>query len=426
MSIPFSARLVDLVNLVVAKGGNFLLAILVFGVMSRSMNESSFSEFGYWWSIALMVGGVLFGGISATLIRLVSIHGSLLSHVRSLLTSLAIGLLLLGGLGIIVILWLGYDFEATCLLLAVGGFGVAMQFQAMLLSLLRAACATAATIRASVAWVISVPLCLWTFSFQETDLSRIFLWMALAMAIGFGVAAWVSGPSLWRLFSTQPSSSGSQESLVRNTASFVAVNFFSFAFVNIDFTLFREIGTASEYSAMAAVKIFFERFALPLMLVFSGAVSMRVLRQPDGGAGGQRGINISIRRNLYSVFTLIALIIGLTVAYQVLTPLFTQREVALTPVLSGIVVAGYVLYMLNGVFWDVLVLRKSTRGILWRTSGLLIGYAFLQYFSIRNYGISGWAIGWFLANLVVTLVLLRGGVIAYRMREGAMPSKISS
>lgn len=426
MGIPFSARLVDLVNLVIAKGGNFLLAILVFWVMSRSMSEKSFSEFGYWWSIALMVGGVLFGGVSATLIRLVAIHGSLLSHVRSLLTSMAIGFLLLGVLGIIVVISLGYDLDAMYLLLAVGGFGVAMQLQAMLLSLLRAACATAATMRASAAWVISVPLCLWGFSSQETDLSKIFLWMALSMAIGFGIAIWVSGPSLWRLFSTQPSSVGAQGGGIRNTTSFVAINFFSFAFVNIDFTLFREIGSASEYPVMAEVKIFFERFALPLMLVFSGAVSMRVLRQPCPGSGGHSGINISIRRDFYSGLTLIGLIVGLAVAYQVLAPGVTQREVALTPVLSGIVAAGYVFYMFNGVLWDVLVLRQSTRGILWRTSGLLIGYALLQYFSIRNYGVSGWAIGWFLANLVVTLVLLRGGVITYRMREGALPSKISS
>jgi hypothetical protein len=404
MTVPIEARLVDLANLIVAKGSNFLLTVVLFALISRGMDSHAFGEFGYWWSIAIMIGGVLLGGLSSALVRVAAVHGSL-RHLLNPLRHAAIGLLA------VALVWSGIvwalpQFSSLAFLMAaVGLFGLSVQAQTAVLSLLRAAEATRTNAVASTAIVMIVPLFIFFWMRTASELPQIFFGLAVAFAIGTITAMAISSTTLSPLWTRCVVSGTSIGAFVKSMSSFTAVNIFSYAVVNIDFTLFRLIGTPEDFAVMASAKVFFERFVVPMLMVFSGAISLRVLRHPHKSTGSnlQLSAHINFRFLLWAIATVL-LLVG---AYWVFTRLIRADAVAMSLFWVACASAGYLLYAVNGMMLDVLVVQHSLATVVKHIVGFLLLSGAVQGLSIATFGVPGWALGWLCINLVVAAILSR-------------------
>jgi hypothetical protein len=405
MSIPFEARLIDLVNLLVAKGSNFLLTAILFALLSHGMDARAFGDFGYWWSIALMVGGVLLGGFTTAMVRIVVLHGAYTSLLRPLITAVAAVLLGLLSLGLYALVRPG---SSGWLLLTVGVFGLVVQVQTALLTLLRVAEATRANMLASLFVVVLVPLAVYLLLGEERALPTVFLSLSCAFLVGTVAAAAGVREQLRRVLAPLMVARAGEQGNLSNATSFIAINIFSYAVVNVDFTLFRLVGSQEDFSAVAGAKIFFERFALPLLLVIAGAVSMRVLRHKRGPEGEAARLVIRFGPLLFSATA--ATVLALVGTYWIFTNVI-REAMATIPIFWALCVAiGYLLYAVNAVLFDLLVVRKPIAVVVRNVTLFMLAHAMLQAAAISGFGVPGWAVGWLLFNLLVMLLLARGGV----------------
>jgi len=193
-----------------------------------------------------------------------------------------------------------------------------------------------------------------------------------------------------------------------SATSFVAINIFSYAVVNVDFTLFRLVGSQEDFSTMAGAKIFFERFALPVLLVIAGAVSMRVLRHKHEPGGGAARLILRFSPLFFCAMTAVVLVLVST--YWILSSLVWDAA-ATVPLLWVICAAiGYLLFAVNAVLFDLLVVRKSVAIVVRHVVLFMLAHAMLQATAISGLGVPGWAGGWLLFNLLVMLLLAREGI----------------
>lgn len=420
MSIPFNARLVDLANLIIAKGANFTLTALVFMLLSNGMDSQSFGEFGYWWSIAIMIGGVLLGGVSSALVRTAVLKGSL----RQLTAPLryAAQVLLAFATVFALTLFASPQWAAhTILFIGVALFGLAVQVQTALLALLRAVEATRSNVLASFLIVLLVPIVLFLMLGTERTLPRIFFILAFAFALG-ALAVLVSARrQLGPLFFHDSVASVGGRGFLSNALAFTAVNVFSFALINVDFTFFRFFGTPENFALMATCKVFFERFVVPVLMVFAGAISLRILRYQsgDGAAAACLEARISPQQLVASVMAVVLV----TFAYWVFATEIRSDKATIP--LGWVVCAaiGYLLYAVNGILFDLLVLRQSLAMVIAHVAFFLLLGAVLQIVAISNFGVPGWAVGWLVLNAVFAAVMAREGLNLHFVGRGSANSK---
>ena len=407
MSIPFRARFVDLANLVIAKGSNFIMTVLLFALLARGMDTHAFAEFGYWWSIAIMLGGVVLGGVSSTLVRDAAVHGSL-RHLSAPLRQFATALLV-GGVALAVALVSLPEWEASLLLLAaVGLFGLAVQAQAALLALLRAAEATRANAFASLLIVLLVPTIVYLMIGPKRGLPWVFFLLACAYAAATLVALAAAYRRLAHLGTAMSGPPPATSRFFASASSFTAVNVFSYAIVNVDFTLFRLLGAPTDFALMGTGKVFFERFVVPVLMVFAGAVSLTVLRQPpESGAGAMR---LEARLGPRALAAALATVALLTAAYWLFASRIRGDATTIALPWVACAAAGYLLYAVNGVLFDVLVVQRSLRVVVAHVAAFLLLGAMLQLAAIVSFGVPGWAFAWLAFNLIVISVLAREGL----------------
>ena len=407
MSIPVLPRIVDLANLLIAKGANFLLTTTLFALLARGMDGQAFAEFGYWWSIALMIGGILLGGLSSSLIRVAATQHTL-HHLGRPLRSAGVGLLMLAALlGLAAWALPGWRGQIA-LLSALGLFGLAVQAQTTIVALLRAAEATRANLIASLLILLLVPAALHMMVGSNRGLTAVFLGLAAAFALGTVAALAMAHRPIGHLFSHRVEAAQGLSGFLASVASFTTVNVFSYAIVNADFTLFRLIGTSEDFAVMSTGKIFFERFVLPVLLVLAGAISLRVLRFPqmDGAARPK----LEARLSPLLLAGMLAVVAVLALGYWFFATVIRGDAAALPLAWALCAAAGYLLYAANGVLFDVLVVRRTLPIVIGHVAGFLLLGTLVQAAAIRSFGLPGWAGGWLLFNAVVAVVLAREGL----------------
>ncbi len=407
MSIPLLPRLIDFNNLIIAKGSNFLLTAVLFWLLSRGMDAPAFAEFGYWWSIALMIGGIGLGGLSSSLIRVTAMHGTLRhlgGHLRqSGVTLLAIALTLLAAL----LAW-PQARNNLLLLAALALFGLVVQLQTAVVALLRAAEATAANLAASVLILLLVPVSLHLLLGTNRALVPVFFGLAAAFTAGTIAGLLAARRAIGHLVASTNNPAPPSTGFIASVASFTAVNVFSYSAVSADFTLFRLIGTPSDFTLMATAKVFFERFVLPVLLVLAGAVSMRVLRHPHGAGAAAARLEAHFTPGLLAGVAM--LVGGMSAAYTAFATEVRGESVTVPWLWTACASAGYVLYAANGVLFDVLVMRRTLCAVVAHVVGFLLLGASLQAVAIGGFGVPGWAVGWLVFNAIVGAVLAREGL----------------
>lgn len=420
MSIPFNARLVDLANLIIAKGANFVLTALVFMLLSNGMDTQAFGEFGYWWSIAIMIGGVLLGGVSSALVRTAVLKGSL----RQLAAPLrcATQVLLAFATVLALTLFTSPQWAAhTFLFIGVALFGLAVQVQTALLALLRAVEATRSNVLASFLIVLLVPVVLSLMLGTERTLTRIFFFLAFAFALG-ALAVLVSARrQLGPLFTHESGVSVGGRGFFSNALAFTAVNVFSFALINIDFTFFRFVGTTENFALMATCKVFFERFVVPVLMVFAGAISLRILRYQSGDGAAAACLEARvIPQQLVASVMAVALV---TFAYWIFATEIRSDTATIPLGWVACAAIGYLLYAVNGILFDLLVLRRSLVMVIAHVTFFLLLGAVIQIVAIFNFGVPGWAVGWLVLNAVFAVLMAREGLSLHLVGWGSANSK---
>ena len=416
MNIPLRARFIDVFNLIIAKGASFFLTAILFAFISKGMDSLAFAEFGYWWSIGVMVGGLLLGGVSSSLVRLTAMGGTL----RDLRLPSRDAVLVVAGVAVfaatVAASWLEWTYWVT-LWPAVAAFGVVLQCQSALLSLLRAVEATRANALASAFIVAMVPLSLYLALGSQRALLPVFLTLACAYTFGTAGAFAITRSTFASIFVRPGKSALTSGSFAANTVAFTVVNFFSYAVVNVDFTLFRLIGTPQDFATMAGCKIFFERFLLPLLLVFAGAVSLRVLRKSPGSDR----ILLELRLSPTTVGLALLGVVGLALAYTGFASNLHSDAVVLPWYWACCAVAGYLLYTLNAILFDVLVvIHRPAIVLIYVIASLVLGGA-IQATAIVGFGVAGWALGWLVFNFLIAIALAREG-LQLRLAGWAWPS----
>lgn len=407
MSIPLQARFVDLVNLIIAKGSNFVLTMLLFAIVARGMDTHAFGEFGYWWSMALMMGGVLLGGLASAMVRGVAMHGSL-HYLLAPMRHAAFALLALAAVFVTLMMAFPDQISLVMLLGVLVLFGIAVQTQTVVLTLLRALEATRVNALASAGIVVVVPLVLMALLGDIRAMISLFSALAVAFVIGTVVALVIGRGQLGHLFihdgRTRPGLAG----FFTNASAFTAVNVFTYVIVNLDFTLFRQIGSPDDFAVIATAKVFFERFVLPALLVFGGAVSMRVLRHPH--AGGSSVARLQLRTSPAFFGGMLVAIMLLAALYEGFAKLIRGDTQTIGLVWAACAAAGYLVFTINSILFDVLVVQRNLKVVIVRVTSFLVLGGAVQVLAISRFGVPGWAFGWLFFNLMVLFVLARDGL----------------
>lgn len=402
MSMNFRARWTDLVNLVVAKGANFILTSILFYLMSRGMSANEFAEFGYWWSMALMVGGMTFGGVASASIRALAVHGSL-AHLRTVLIRVACFLLLFLGTA----LGIGALFQTYVQVVRLGVvialFGISVQALTWIFSLMRAMEKTRANVLASIISIGLIPALTLLIVSSKRDVAHVFGVLASGFLLTALVLIMVFRESLGVIWKTADKRTLGGHGFSSNVVLFTLINVFSYATVNMDFTMFRWLGADTEFQLFANSKIYFERFILPLMLVFSGAVSLKVLRHSDAHDG--RGVRMVLGRWTYLMGAVLTVALVVILGYYVFFRFVRHESQELEVIWVGLATLGYIFYAANGILFDVLVVQSRMASVLCHVMAFLVLALIIQWVAIARFSVAGWAVGWFFFNFLVLVLL---------------------
>jgi hypothetical protein len=403
MTIPLRARKIDLLNLVVSKTSNFSITLIIFAVVTHGMDAKNFGLFGYWWSIGLMVGGVLLGGLSSSAVRSLMVSGTLGPSLRIGVMLIMAALVLFLGIASVAYVFDILKFEQLWLAGAVGLFGISVMFQAIFFGLLRALEASRVNLITSVVVVLITPSICWFLIDKNTELPRLFGVLATAFAIGTVVSiviAWSKFRDLCRFGSADVSGS---RLVFRDTVAFTSLNIFTYLVLNIDFTLIKLLGTPDEFAVLASGKVYFERFLLPALFVYAGAISLRVLRQINHPADSPA--RIEFKNSGFFIVGTIFLVAGVATGYWVFSALIRNDAYQLTWATAITATAGYLLYAFNAVLLDVLVLRAPTRVVLTYVLAFILLCFAVQWLAFMAFQVPGWGVGWFIFNALVTAAL---------------------
>ncbi len=419
MSIPVQARFLDLANLIVSKAANFTLTAVLFAMIGRGMEPLAFGEFSYWWSVALMIGGVTLGGFSSALVRVVVIYGSVL-HLLKPLRYAALGLIICA-LTIAITATVLPDIARLLTMVSVLTlFGLGVQVQTAVLAVLRALEQTRANMIASIMLVVFVPLAAYAFIGKQQSMTAVFGGLATAFAVGTLMVFFIARKQLSNfIVASAGSKIPSASNFFDNVIAFTLINIFTYGVLNLDFTLFRRFGTEQEFAVMATAKVFFERFALPIMLVFSGAVSLRVLRYHGNVEESPARLQFSITPLL--ICGAIASVFILSLAYKIFSGSFRGDVDGIGSINACCVSAGYLVFAINGILFDVLVVQRRLRAVVMHMLVFLGLGGVLQTIAISYFGTAGWALGWLFFNIVVLVILARDGLL---VRQGKNPERI--
>lgn len=401
--IKFQMKLLDIVNLIVAKGANFILTAIIFTLISRGFNEYEFAEFGYLWSIALMIGGMLLGGSTLAMVRVVAVCGSM-GHLTFILLKHLIILLIFGVL-LLMLAKQSHLIGVSHVLLVVQltFFGIAVQSQGAVLSLLRATEATRTNLVVTIVMLILIPMYVMARIDRELDLISLFGELSIAFLLSTVLAIFIARDEMAKIFFQAENQEPSINFFYANAVAFTIINVFNYASLNLDFTLFRQIGTEADYALVATAKVFFERFALPALLVFAGAVSVHVLRQPHSLERNTMRLQITFT----PVFILIALIVVVVIAvgYKIFALYIRGDSQSISFGWAICSAAGYLFFATNGILFDMLVFRRSILLVALLVTILMLIVFTLQSVCISFFGIPGWSVGWLLFNLLVHKIL---------------------
>lgn len=408
--ISIKTKLSDVFNILVIKGANFIITAAVFYITTKVVNSRTFVNFGFWWSIAVMIGGVLLGGTSSSLIRVVVntkslrsiyIPSSKFESRRSIVLSLIIAFSLL-----LVCL---IKYSNIQLLLLIFLFGILFQIQASVGSLLRVLEETAVNIKMSIINIITIPSVYYIISKKcDNDLFYIILSLICAYGVGLCISILFCRNKM-KLLLRPTTLTYPIQTFIEGVMAFSAVNLFSYVLVNVDFGILKLFDQKIPFEEFGNIKIYFERFVLPIWLILAGALSIGILRE-SGASKTTDKLRYNFQFGWKSVFMFLLAVAASTGCFYLYLFFFQHSKNSPNLILVLIASLGYSMYAANAVLLDIFVLRNTVTTILKCLIVFFAVYTPCQLMIMSSFGAKGWATGWLMVNLIVFCLLTRGSV----------------
>lgn len=409
-------KLADILNVFISRSANVVTVLAVLWLVSTGLPRSQYVEFGFWWGMGIMVGGLLLGGLSSALTRTVMTRGSLPDAIAHPWRSLrgrsarVVAVVIVAtavALGWVATRRASAPSAAANLLLACF-LGILFQLNGALASIVRAL-----EIRRQLVW-----MCAWQMLLVPSGLVIALLAVrgsatsitALAGIGGGYVFAFIASlTSIRRCLVNFGRTTGLREVFIaarRDVVVFTLVNFFAYALLNGDFALVRYIGDSQTVETVGGTKIFFERCVLPVWLIMASAASLQVLRstRPAGSHTLRLSLSTGSSARLALFATLAAL--GSTGAYVVYSRWIIAGRGAADSVLVLLAALGYVFNGFVATLLDLFVLRTPVRAVIVFFAVALALLGAQQSLLIRFFGIPGWSVGWLFANGLLATALI--------------------
>ncbi len=133
-----------------------------------------------------------------------------------------------------------------------------------------------------------------------------------------------------------------------------------------------------------------------------------MLRHPHGH--GNVSARLEVRLSPLLAASAPAVVFILTMAYWAFAHGIRGDVTTIPLVWVACAAAGYLLYAVNGILFDVLVLRRSLLVVALHVTAFLAIGTIVQVVAISAVGVPGWALGWLVFNAVVAYALAREGL----------------
>lgn len=406
--ISLSLKWGDLVNTVIVKGCNFLLVFLIFLIARTGLDSNIFIDFGFYWSVSLLIGGILLGGASSAFVRFIGVSGSFKSFFNEVSVRLSLMLLFISVL-LSLLVSRGSVLSGYSLYFQLFAFGLIMQMQMAVITLMRALNSMLeVTVTSSIMLVVSPLFFFIMFDEVKGDLSDIFSTLVTSFIFSFFLIIGVCYKQINKLYQADHEKHIQSLTVSQFLAayySFTAINIFSYSFTTMDFYILREIKIEGLLEIAGTAKIYFDRFVTPTLSVFAATMSIGILRTKSKYVVGNRDIEIDIKPSLFSMTKFIALGLVCAAGYFLFVSLGNGVSTPLNIGAALVITSGYIIYVINSVLFDVMVLKHNARFLIISVTIFLICAFPINYFSIRLFGLAGWVFYWPLMNLVVLLFL---------------------
>lgn len=397
--------LIDLANILISRGGSFLLTLSIFFIIGRGMPPKEFAEFGYWWSISLMIGGLLLGGQSLAISRSFVLHGSLQHLVRPFVKFLIVLL----SAATLTLLLSTYVFEIDVERVFFWGvlfaFGFILQIQVTLFAIFRVAEMFQVNFWATVLNLVLILVAVAIFAEMGRleGIINVYKSLVISFIVGLFGMFYIGRGEIKKVFKKGESRNQSLVGFFSGSLVFMVINAFNYVVVNADFTISRNFMNSNDFFVAATAKIYFERFVLPLLLVVAGVFSMRVLRERDiDNLYRYKYKNyLSYKKIAIFVFGILFICGG----YIVFVELFRRDAVALNVTMVFCLAVGYMLMAINGVMLDAFAMKYNFGTVFVATFSMVFLYCVIQILAINMHGLLGWSVGCLLFNMFVHATL---------------------
>ncbi len=351
-----------------------------------------------------MIGGVLLGGIGSAAVREIAVARTLnlvltfaFKTLAAIILTIACAIVTVKHTGII-------STENLMLGIAVIGFGVSVLFQNVTLSVLRAIQDVQSNCLASLIVVLQVPATVWIMVGKSPKVFQLFIALTVAFGVGTILAITIAWRSIRRFTVGSDRSLYTAADFSANVLSFTAVNFLSYSSININFTLIKIFSTSSEFATIASGTIYFERFILPILNLLASVISLRVLRQENRWFKEKKILDFNHLKFLLVI--VVAVICLSSFGYYHFHKIMGSESQNIRLFWIGIASFGYLLFALNSVLFDFLVLGESTQSVLTHVVIFILLGAVIQWSAFASFRVPGWATGWTIFNSIITASLL--------------------
>ena len=387
----------DIINLVIVKASSFALIGLIFVIVNRNVDSSVFVDFGYYWGIALMFGGILVGGLSSTMIRLVAVPGAWRHLVQKQRLSLVVvGLVLFSAINALFQNLFGQS--TISLYLTLLSFGLIFQCQIAVMTIVRAMQKQRVLLLCSVSNLVVVSFCIFYSINERETLQNVFSHILLSYSIGFMLIFTLSLKTFRDFGKSSSAPSLKFKDFWHSYLSFTSINIFSYLFVVMDFYLLKEFLSEDEFVSAGYTKIYFDRFVVPVLTVLAGAASINLLRSLGGSLVGNRDMTVALVTNKKRILLFLSILAMVAGGYYIFV-IFMRGSVLTQNIFVVLcILLAYTIYAFNAVLLDILALKHGSKVVFqWVLVFLLI--AILIYsFLINLFQFDGWIVGCLVLN----------------------------
>jgi len=390
--LSFQFHNLDFFTILSSKGANFFVTSAIFYI-AREENIN-FAQFGLNWSIALFLGGIIIGTLSPAIIRLLFTMGgkSWIAKYTFDLNNFLKGILLF----LFLIIFFG-TFEWFKLF----WLGFFINTSIVIISILRAISAYKIVLISSAVYIFTTIGSLFIFKVL-IDLDYLSA-LVCSYLISTLIISAISLVPIKAFICSADIGRFNLNNFIETYLSYFFLNVFSFGVMTLDFVMLERVLNKTQFDIFGGAKIYLDRFLIPFLSVIVGTITINFLRHESSSSTGNAYIALS-KLGLKEVIAFITFLSLGLVGYYIFNIIFQLVEIPQETIF--LLIIGYMLFSLNAIYLDVIIIKYSLYFITMMFVGFFVFYLSLIYSFIILFGPQGWAIAFLLANLLILIALV--------------------